>query len=137
MDIPAPSTIKLQKFLADQGVGARRVCETYIEEGRVTVNGEVAHLGQRVDPTKDVIEFQGKVFQPNEQPPEKIRVFGLYKPVGVISTSADPLGRETLLNFAEANWPADIPKSERLLFAVHPAIDAPVFPNSQNIPRCH
>lgn len=114
---PAPSTLKLQKFLADQGVAARRVVEGYIQEGRVKVNGEVAHLGQRVDPAKDSVEFDGKTFRPTEAAPEKTRIFALYKPVGVISTSADPLGRETLLQFAEANWPAEVPRPERLLFA--------------------
>ena len=50
---------RLQKVLARVGVGSRRVCEELIADGRVTVNGEVAVLGRRVDPAVDRVEVDG------------------------------------------------------------------------------
>jgi 23S rRNA pseudouridine2605 synthase len=50
---------RLQKVLARAGFGARRVCENLIWDGLVTVNGEVAELGRRVDPEHDRIEVDG------------------------------------------------------------------------------
>ena len=45
--------IRLQKFLADQGIASRRKCEELIEDGRVKVNGKTVELGFKVDPEKD------------------------------------------------------------------------------------
>ena len=58
-DAELPGGERLQKVLAQAGIGSRRVCEDYIEDGRVSVNGVIAHLGQRVDPEADVVEFDG------------------------------------------------------------------------------
>ncbi len=54
-----PGGERLQKVLASTGWGSRRVCEELIAEGRVTVNGEVAVLGRRVDAEHDLIEVDG------------------------------------------------------------------------------
>ena len=53
--------IRLQKFLADQGIASRRKCEEFIESGRVKVNGKTVELGFKVDPEKDKVEFDGKI----------------------------------------------------------------------------
>ena len=54
-----PDAERLQKVLATRGWGSRRVCEDLIAAGRVTVNGEVAVLGRRVDPDVDLVEVDG------------------------------------------------------------------------------
>ena len=54
-----PAGERLQKVLAARGWGSRRVCEELIAAGRVTVNGEVAVLGRRVDPEDDLVEVDG------------------------------------------------------------------------------
>ena len=50
---------RLQKVLAQRGWGSRRACEEIIAEGRVTVNGDVAILGRRVDVEVDIVEIDG------------------------------------------------------------------------------
>ena len=55
---------RLQKYLANNGIAARRKCEEFILDGRVKVNGRiVTELGTKVDPEKDVIEFEGTVIE--------------------------------------------------------------------------
>ena len=54
-----PQGERLQKVLASRGWGSRRVCEDLISAGRVTVNGEVAVLGRRVDTDDDHVEVDG------------------------------------------------------------------------------
>ena len=54
-----PTGQRLQKLLANAGLGSRRACEQLIEEGRVTVNGNVAHLGQRAETSTDRIAVDG------------------------------------------------------------------------------
>lgn len=87
-------TIKLQAYLADCGVASRRKSEELIEAGKISVNGIVAHLGQRITPGVDTITFQGKIVTPSTQ---KVYL-ALNKPPGVISTTSDPEGRKTVIN---------------------------------------
>ena len=76
---------RLQKVLARAGLGSRRTCEELIDDGLVTVNGEVAVLGRRVDVEHDLIEVEGT--------PVAVRsglvYYLLNKPAGVVSTAAD------------------------------------------------
>ena len=60
---------KLQKFLADSGLCSRRKGEGWIEDGIVSVNGEIAKLGCRVNPDKDVVKVNGKRIQAHTQSP--------------------------------------------------------------------
>lgn len=87
--------MRLQKYLADAGVGSRRACEELIQAGRVTVNGAVAVIGQSVEPGTDAVAFDGKPVAAKEQ----TYVVLLYKPKGVVSTSDDPQGRKTVQDF--------------------------------------
>jgi 23S rRNA pseudouridine2605 synthase len=84
---------RLQKSLSAAGYGSRRVCDDLIAERRVTVNGEVAVLGRRVDPEVDLIEVDGA--------PVASRAglvhYVLNKPAGVVSTADDPQGRPTVV----------------------------------------
>ncbi len=84
---------RLQKVLARAGVGSRRVCEELIGDGRVTVNGDVAVLGRRIDPGADAVAVDGVpvVVDPT-------RVHYLFnKPAGVVTTAGDPQGRPTVV----------------------------------------
>ncbi|HWC10065.1 MAG TPA: pseudouridine synthase [Acidimicrobiales bacterium] len=85
---------RLQKVLAAVGLGSRRACEELIAEGRVTVDGEVAGLGRRVDPDTARIEVDGV---PISVRPGLVHYL-LNKPAGVVTTAADPQGRPTVLD---------------------------------------
>ncbi|MGA0116913.1 MAG: pseudouridine synthase [Ilumatobacteraceae bacterium] len=84
---------RLQKVLARVGFGSRRVCEELISDGRVTVNGEVAVLGRRVDISTDDIRVDGA---PVGVLPGLV-YYLLNKPDGVITTASDEHGRNTVL----------------------------------------
>lgn len=89
-----PQGERLQKVLAATGYGSRRIAEDLIAAGRVTVNGEVAILGRRVDADRDVIEVDGA---PIGVRPDLV-YYLLNKPVGVITTSQDTHDRRTVLD---------------------------------------
>ena len=84
---------KLQKVLAEQGYGSRRQMEQWISDGRITVNGETAHLGQRVSGA-DAVSVDGRPI--SIRPDEGCRVLVLNKAAGIICTRQDPEGRRTI-----------------------------------------
>lgn len=85
--------IRLQKVLAQAGLGSRRACEILMASGRVEVNGEVLdRMGVRVDPRTDVIRVDGKRIPP---PSEHAYVL-LNKPRGIVTSMADEQGRPDL-----------------------------------------
>lgn len=86
---PASAELRLQKVLARAGLGSRRACEDLIREGRVTVNGRVATLGDRVDPRADRVEVDGGRVPLDPE----LRYLALHKPRGVVTTARDPQGR--------------------------------------------
>lgn len=88
--------MRLQKYLAEAGVGSRRACEALIASGRVTVNGVQAGVGMSVEES-DTVMLDGKPVRPEE---ERVVVL-LYKPRGVVSTSDDPQGRRTVQEFVK------------------------------------
>ncbi|MEX2328576.1 MAG: pseudouridine synthase [Nitriliruptoraceae bacterium] len=85
---------RLQKMMAAAGVASRRASEELISQGRVTINGVVAELGNRVDPTRDVVEVDGERVNVH---PDRVYI-ALNKPRGVITTADDPEGRPTVLD---------------------------------------
>jgi len=93
MSDSSASTDKLQKVLAELGYGSRRQMEDWIRAGRVRVNGEPAHLGQRVGPG-DRLLVDGKA--PRRRPADWARVLVYNKPAGEICTRQDPEGRPTV-----------------------------------------
>lgn len=84
---------RLQKVLARAGLGSRRVCDDLIAAGRVTVDGEVAALGRRVDPDQDRIELDGVPVVTQAG----LVYYLLNKPSHTITTASDPEGRPTVL----------------------------------------
>ncbi len=91
--------IRLQKYLAECGVASRRASEKLIQEGLVTVDGVVVtELGTKVEPGKSHVTFKGKSVVLDE----KVWLM-LNKPTGVICTSDDPQGRETILDMLPAS----------------------------------
>lgn len=91
---PSAEGERLQKVLAALGWGSRRTCEELIADGRVTVNGDVAELGRRVDILVDTIAVDGV---PIGARPDLV-YYLLNKPRGVISTASDPHGRPTVVD---------------------------------------
>ena len=83
---------RLQRALARGGFGSRRACEQLIVDRKVTVNGTIATLGDKVEVAVDVVEVEGvKVnLDPN------VRYLALHKPAGVVTTMRDPEGRPTI-----------------------------------------
>ncbi|WP_261379438.1 23S rRNA pseudouridine(2605) synthase RluB [Denitratisoma sp. DHT3] len=84
--------MKLQKALADAGQGSRREVEQWISEGRVIVNGEAAHLGQRIGP-HDKVRVNGRLVQLHLGWSRLPRVLLYHKPEGEIVSRDDPEGR--------------------------------------------
>jgi pseudouridine synthase len=86
--------VRIQKALANAGVMSRRAAEEAIAAGRVSVDGVVAVLGDRVDVSSQRLAIDGL---PVVVDPE-IETYLLYKPIGVVSTASDPQGRQTVVD---------------------------------------
>lgn len=80
---------RLQKLIAGCGLASRREAERWIEAGRVTVDGEVATIGDKADPRLQKVTVDGKPLGKSEQPVTIL----LNKPVGYVTTMRDPEGR--------------------------------------------
>lgn len=89
-----PEGIRLQKLLAQAGVASRRAVEDLIRQGRVSVNGQPARLGQRADPSVDRIEVDGRLLQLDQD--KKYLLF--FKPAGIVTSASDPEGRKTVMD---------------------------------------
>ncbi len=96
---------RLQRALARAGVASRRASEDLIREGRVTVNGREATLGDKMDPVLDRVEVDGRRIPLDPA----LRTFALHKPAGVVTTVRDPQGRPDLTEFLPAEVPGVVP----------------------------
>jgi pseudouridine synthase len=91
----ATTTIRLQKYLANQGLCSRRRAETWITQGFVQVNGQtITHMGVTIDPSCDTVQVHGRLIEPITT----LRYYLIHKPLGLISTCTDPQGRPTVLS---------------------------------------
>jgi 23S rRNA pseudouridine2605 synthase len=88
---------KIQKTLANAGVGSRRQIEGWIREGRITINGMLAKIGDRIKPS-DKIRIEGREINLIKSSEKKTRVIVYYKPEGEICTRNDPEGRPTVFD---------------------------------------
>lgn len=90
---------RLQKFLAKNGVNSRRKCEQYILEGKVKVNGSIVDkLGKKINPEKDVIEFNGRMIKNSK---EKLVYILLNKPVGYVTTVREQFNRKKVIDLID------------------------------------
>ncbi|MCT6699558.1 23S rRNA pseudouridine(2605) synthase RluB [Rheinheimera sp. 4Y26] len=114
---------KLQKVLARSGVGSRREMESWISAGRVTIDGKVAQLGDRVIPTQ-IVRVDGHPVKLAAEAEQICRVIAYHKPEGEICSRTDPEGRPTVFDrlpkIRGSRWVAigrlDINTSGLLLF---------------------
>ncbi len=91
---PQAETPKLHKVLAQSGMGSRLEMEQLILEGRISVNNEPAHIGQRIQ-FGDTIKVNGKPIRFRIEPPAA-RVIAYHKPSGEVVTHDDPQNRPTV-----------------------------------------
>jgi 23S rRNA pseudouridine2605 synthase len=90
--IEPPAPQRLQKVISAAGLMSRRAAESLIAAGRVTIDGRLATLGDRVDPNSQRVEVDGV---PLPIAPDRV-TYLLFKPLGVVSTADDPEGRTTV-----------------------------------------
>jgi 23S rRNA pseudouridine2605 synthase len=88
---------RLQKVLAEMGLASRREAEEMIRQGRVTVNGRAARIGEKVDPSLDHIKVDGRKVA---LPAGKMYLL-LHKPKSTVTTLEDPEGRPTVLSLVK------------------------------------
>ncbi len=118
----APTGVRLQKAMADAGIGARRDCEDMITAGRVKVNGRlVTRLPAFIDPARDTVELDdepvklveltsGTAAATAKSAPRALTYVLVNKPKGVITTTNDPEGRRNVLDLL----PPSLRREERL-----------------------
>ena len=82
--------VRLQKFLAESGVASRRISEDLIEQGKVTVNGKLAMIGDNISPKKDTVTVNGKKITKTKSHTYIV----LHKPRGFITTMSDEMDRK-------------------------------------------
>lgn len=93
--------IRLQKYLANNGIASRRKCEELIIQGRVKVNGEVVtELGTKIDSDKDIIEYNGRTIKKTN---EEHTYILLNKPIDYVTTVKDQFNRNTVLDLVKTN----------------------------------
>lgn len=91
-------SIRLQKFLANNGIASRRKCEEIILEGKVSVNGQIVkELGTKVNPTVDKVEYCGKEVSISN----KFVYILLNKPIGYVTTAKDQFNRDSVLDLVK------------------------------------
>lgn len=135
---------KLQKVLARAGHGSRREIEAMIEQGRVSVDGKVATLGDRVDTRQPLkVRIDGHIVSIKEKDEVICRILAYYKPEGELCTRKDPDGRPTVFDrlprMKGARWIAvgrlDVNTSGLLLFTTDGELANRLMHPSQEVER--
>ena len=92
----ANNEVRLQKFMAEQGVASRRKSEELILAGKVKVNGHVAQIGMKINPRKDLVTVEKQKLTNVKN--RKMVYIMLNKPRGYVTTVSDELGRKTVMD---------------------------------------
>jgi 23S rRNA pseudouridine2605 synthase len=133
---------RVQKVLSRMGFGSRREIERWIEQGRITINGEACELGDRVK-DGDWVHVDGKRIIVRELKQEATRVIMYHKPEGEVCTRSDPEGRPTVYDrlpkAKRARWISigrlDINTSGLLLFTTNGELANRLMHPAQQIER--
>lgn len=105
---PAPpakaDSVRVHKYLADRGVASRRAAETLVREGRVSINGDVATIGQPVDPVNDRVVVDGRPVRVAPRPPVTLII---HKPPGFLCSNDDPHHARTVFDILPTRFKDD------------------------------
>lgn len=93
------TTIRINKYLAGQGLFSRRKADEFIAQGRITINDQTATLGDRVDIAKDIVKLDGNVVGARQA---EYEYWAVNKPRGVISTAEDEQGRDKVTDLVDS-----------------------------------
>lgn len=104
--------VRLQKWLADQGLCSRREGEQWIAEGKVKVNGHAVPLGTKIDPEEDQVTVQGKGLLPRKKKNAAPPTLLMHKPRGALCSHEDPYHESTVFDLLPPEY-----KHHRLLIA--------------------
>ncbi len=92
--------IRINKYLASLGVASRRKIDAITLEKRITINGQIAVPGDKINPESDTVVVDKKIIKPQSN---NLVYYALNKPKYVLSTVSDDRGRDTVLNFVPGN----------------------------------
>jgi 23S rRNA pseudouridine2605 synthase len=140
-----PEPQRVQKVLAERGLGSRREIEGWIVAGRLTINGKRAQLGDRIT-ARDRIAIDGRpvaLAEPGEA--ARPRILAYHKPAGEVSTRSDPEGRPTVFDrlprLKGARWISigrlDLETSGLLLFTTDGALARALMHPSSEVTRAY
>ena len=121
--------IRIQKYFSDCGVLSRRAAEAEIAAGHATVNGRPVSLGDKVDPSSDVVAWKGERIRTPERSRERKYIM-LYKPRGYVCTLADEKGRRQVTDLVSEAAAVFIPSADSIW---HPK-DCCCSPTTVNLP---
>lgn len=93
---------RVQKIISQWGFASRRQAEQMIVDGRVRVNGHIAELGQKANPSEDRIEVDGNCIHPANRP--QLIYLLVHKPYGILSTCRDPHHRSTVIDLLPSTF---------------------------------
>jgi 23S rRNA pseudouridine2605 synthase len=89
--------VRLNKFLSNAGIGSRRAVDVLIASGKVRVDGQLANVGDSVDPAKQIVDVSGR--RVTSKPGVELQTLVFHKPKGVVTTMSDERGRRTVADF--------------------------------------
>ncbi len=95
------SSVRLNKYLANQGIASRRTIDKMITAGRIKLNGHPVKLGDTLNPSKDEVTVDDQPIT-NTQNNSALEYYLINKPLGIISTTNDPHHRQTILSLVNS-----------------------------------